>query len=431
MATPEHDAPPSAPSLFLSYSSADRAAAKRLRDAIAAHGIEVWYDEDELTGGDAWDQKIRERIRRCDFFMPVISQSTESRREGYFRREWRQAAERTLDMADDVLFLLPLVIDPVPEASARVPERFRQVHWTRCPGGEPNDALAELCGRVLRGHDAAPLPAPPPPVPAATRTPKRNRRAPLPPYPPPPRHAPNASSLQYGVDVVTWAFRCGYRAWRGLFSPVRWILYAWCFFFLLSRCSSRGDRPDLAGSAEPETAVPAGLNSLGSKATELSRQLGEGGLGELGQFGRVVGTVIDAAQSGRALALVPINGEGHSAAAKAFAKRVFDLFFGEVGTVHPEQAALSIQPLTTAADTAEVLNRIARLDARFLVGGWIETDDSRGEILHLVLHGAGETEARWTGDFAVAAGNAEAAVAELQAAIVAAGVFAPSPPRAP
>src|SRR4051812_27254357 len=112
------------PSVFISYASEDRIAARALRDALAATGLEVWHDENELSGGDAWDQKIRSQIRDCDYFMPMISAATEKRKEGYFRREWRLAAERTLDMADDVMFLLPVVIDATSESTARVPSKF-------------------------------------------------------------------------------------------------------------------------------------------------------------------------------------------------------------------------------------------------------------------------------------------------------------------
>src|SRR5690348_8106972 len=54
------------PSVFISYASEDRAAARVLREALSNAGLDVWYDEDELTGGDAWDQKIRRQIRDCD-----------------------------------------------------------------------------------------------------------------------------------------------------------------------------------------------------------------------------------------------------------------------------------------------------------------------------------------------------------------------------
>ena len=145
----------SAPSVFLSYASEDRSAAQTLKEALSALGLDVWYDESGLDGGDAWDQKIRRQIRECDFFMPVISAQTEVRPEGYFRREWRLAVERTLDMADDHTFLLPVVIDDTTQAGARVPEKFLSVHWLRVPGGRPTLALEALCRRLVSGQPAA------------------------------------------------------------------------------------------------------------------------------------------------------------------------------------------------------------------------------------------------------------------------------------
>src|SRR6185312_823081 len=140
------------PTVFLSYASEDRRAAQVLRDALPAYGLEVWYDESDLVGGDAWDQKIRRQIRECDYFIPVISAHTEARHEGYFRREWRLAVERTLDMADDHVFLLPVVIDGTTEAGARVPEKFRAVQWLRIPDGQPTAALEAVCRRLVSGE---------------------------------------------------------------------------------------------------------------------------------------------------------------------------------------------------------------------------------------------------------------------------------------
>jgi hypothetical protein len=163
------------PSVFISYASEDRAAARALRDALLATGLEVWYDENELAGGDAWDQKIRRQILDCDYFMPVISVTTERRKEGYFRREWRLAAERTMDMADDVLFLLPISIDGTSESGARVPDRFLAVQWLRAPGGQRTPALDALAQRLLAGeHTIAPRPPPlvtRPPIPLAAPPP--------------------------------------------------------------------------------------------------------------------------------------------------------------------------------------------------------------------------------------------------------------------
>ncbi len=123
----------SAKAVFLSYASQDAEAARRLSDALRAAGLDVWFDQSALRGGDAWDASIRRQIKECALFVPVISANTQAREEGYFRREWNLAVNRTLDMADDKAFLLPVVIDATIDANARVPEKFRDVQWTHLP----------------------------------------------------------------------------------------------------------------------------------------------------------------------------------------------------------------------------------------------------------------------------------------------------------
>ncbi len=154
----------SAKAVFLSYSSQDADAARRICAALRAAGIEVWFDESELRGGDAWDASIRRQIRDCALFVPIISASTNARSEGYFRLEWRLAVERSHLMADDQAFLLPVVIDATPEASARVPDRFRERQWSRFEGGEPPPAFIEHLRQVLAGF------APPAAAPLLTQT---------------------------------------------------------------------------------------------------------------------------------------------------------------------------------------------------------------------------------------------------------------------
>ena len=68
--------------VFLSYASQDQEAAQRTYEALREAGIEVWLDKSELRGGDAWGQEIRQRIRDCRLFIPIISAHTEARLEG-------------------------------------------------------------------------------------------------------------------------------------------------------------------------------------------------------------------------------------------------------------------------------------------------------------------------------------------------------------
>jgi hypothetical protein len=43
--------------VFLSYASEDVEAAQRLTETLRAAGVEVWFDQSELRGGDAWDSR--------------------------------------------------------------------------------------------------------------------------------------------------------------------------------------------------------------------------------------------------------------------------------------------------------------------------------------------------------------------------------------
>jgi len=138
--------------VFLSYASQDAEAARRICEALRAAGIEVWFDQSELRGGDAWDQHIRRQIHDCALFVPLISANTDARSEGYFRLEWKLAVDRSHLMADDAAFLLPVVIDDTPDAAARVPDKFRTVQWTRLAGGTAPPAFCQRVGALLAGN---------------------------------------------------------------------------------------------------------------------------------------------------------------------------------------------------------------------------------------------------------------------------------------
>ncbi len=138
--------------VFLSYASQDADAAKRICDALRAAGVEVWFDQSELVGGDAWDQKIRKQIRECALFVPVVSAATQARTEGYFRLEWRLADQHSHLMAKGRPFLLPVAIDATRDSEAHVPDSFLEVQWTRLLGGETPPAFAERVRKLLGGE---------------------------------------------------------------------------------------------------------------------------------------------------------------------------------------------------------------------------------------------------------------------------------------
>jgi hypothetical protein len=130
--------------IFISYAREDLEEVRVLKSALDAAGLSVWFDFDRLAAGDTFDRKIRHYIRHCSLFMPVLSHHTEARNEGFFRREWRYALDRDLDIDPENPFIIPVVIDDTLNFSS-LPDRFREVQITALPAGRPK---AEFIARL-------------------------------------------------------------------------------------------------------------------------------------------------------------------------------------------------------------------------------------------------------------------------------------------
>jgi len=148
-AVPQRFLPPSREmpenAVFISYAREDLPAVQRIKAAMDAAGLTTWFDLDRLEGGDDYDRKIRNNIARCSYFVPVVSATTQRRHEAYFRREWSYAVDRSRNIAEGAVFILPVCIDDTAEADALVPDKFKALHMTRFPQGEPPP---EFLGRL-------------------------------------------------------------------------------------------------------------------------------------------------------------------------------------------------------------------------------------------------------------------------------------------
>ncbi len=311
----------------MSYASEDRPAVRALRDALAAAGLEVWYDENELTGGDAWDRKIRRQIRECTYFMPIISATTNARAEGYFRREWRMGVERTQDMADDVIYLLPVTIDEVDESAARVPEQFLRVQWMHAPGGQPTPALNGLCRRLLGGgtHQMH-KPASTAPRATATRStpPIRTAEADA--------HEDNDLAPPVGKEWWFWLRK----VWRKMPRWVRFCLWGVLVLSALNtctRCSTGGDR-DEARARKAAAVVSALSNNQGGFDHATVKQAVQNALVAAAQ----VRTEGEAAAKSADLDLLPFAGIGSGSSIQS------DLF-GKLITTSGIRTELEVMPL--------------------------------------------------------------------------------------
>ncbi len=354
------------PSVFLSYASEDREAARSLRDALTDFGLEVWQDESELGGGEAWDQKIRRQIRECDYFMPLVSAQTQARHEGYFRREWRLAVERTLDMADDHLFLLPIVIDDTDQASARVPDKFLTVQWLKVPGGRSTPALASLCRRVASGNIEEPRPARAPPARSG------NGKPPTPPLQAPtfPRAEPGQRT-RFWVDVVLWAFRSAWALFKRLPGWVRIIAYVWIGIVLIIRCETPRHQHQRTADISPakieqlkaiseDYQGSINRNDIVKLATEIARDFSNDSEKNIAEGGPLLA--------------IPFTAPAGDAAAERLADSTFAMTYGMLSIAHPGQVSLTRDPLPSR-ELGAALERGRASHSIFVLYGTIDTID--------------------------------------------------------
>jgi hypothetical protein len=312
-----------------------------LKDALPGLGLEVWYDESDLGGGEAWDQKIRRQIRECDYFMPLISAQTEARHEGYFRREWRLAVERTLDMADDHAFLLPVVLDDTSQAGARVPEKFLSIQWVRVPGGQSNAALQALCRRLVSGEPVAESRGPPSPRAPAQASRGKASGADAPPqpvkYPAFPTEDPNTKGKgRYWFHVAGWALRSAWIFFNQLPRWVRAFVYVWLCIALMSKgCSSSDHRSSRMSKSDSEE-----LHAISDK---YHGNFDKKDISKLAaQIARI--TSDDAAETPSAhspLLAIPFTAAAGNAEAAKMADSTFALVYGKIAIAHRGRVGLS------------------------------------------------------------------------------------------
>jgi TolB-like protein len=398
------------PSVFLSYASEDRQAARALREALTVQGLDVWYDESELGGGEAWDQKIRRQIRECDYFLPVVSAQTEARREGYFRREWRLAVERTLDMADDHLFLLPMVIDATDQSTARVPEKFLSVQWLKVPGGQANPALEALCRRLTSGNLEDSQAGRKPPRTKLARAPvgapANAPAAAAPPVPAFPRQEPGQRGRFY-FEVLLWAARMGRARFKRLPRWMRIVASIWICIYALQQCHSTShDSPDL---------TPAQARKLKSISEEYHGDLTKSDLVKLGK--EVALQFSDdstpAAEHSPLLAIA-FTAPAGDAAAEQLANTTFAMTYGMIEIAHHGQVALSKESLVSR-DLAAAVARGKANDSRYVLTGNVAAGNPQFFTIRIAAVADGSVV--WTNSYAVAGADAAKIASEAAAHI--------------
>ncbi|MGB7393904.1 MAG: toll/interleukin-1 receptor domain-containing protein, partial [Pricia sp.] len=118
--------------VFLSYSWDDKAVVERLKNEFEKNGVSVFFDDDELKIGEEYNKTIRDYIKNCHFFVPIISKNALENEDRYvYDKEWKSAI--VLDGYKDASYIRPYIIDDTPPTHDRIPEEMRKLNIGKLP----------------------------------------------------------------------------------------------------------------------------------------------------------------------------------------------------------------------------------------------------------------------------------------------------------
>jgi TolB-like protein len=321
--------------------------------------------------------------------MPVISAQTEARTEGYFRREWRLAVERTLDMADDRTFLLPVVIDDTPQSGARVPEKFLSVQWSRLPGGRPTAAFEALCRRLASGQ----------PPQFVTR--EGTRRAGVAPVatarqlPEFPKQEPG-QRVKFWLKAAAWMARSGWILFARLPRWVRIVIYIWLATVLLSKgCSPSHHQKISSGDSQKLKAISDSYQGSLNKAdvAKLAAQIAQ-------KFSEAAS---DDPSARNPWLAIPFATPAGDTAAQKLADAAFAEVYGRIAISHRGHVSLASGPLPSADAKTAMAQGQARHATYVLYGAIDNQSATRSLSVSIVLVEDGSS--LWSKAYPVAGGG--------------------------
>jgi hypothetical protein len=139
--------------IFISYASEDRRAADALAFALRAAKLPVWFDRNDLNGGDEYERIIRRGIESASLFVPILSKSVRTRQRSFFRVEWSIAADVARRAYGSSLpFIVPVRIDDFPHDAPELPEEIRAAHWLELSEGASLEPIVERLRELYRDY---------------------------------------------------------------------------------------------------------------------------------------------------------------------------------------------------------------------------------------------------------------------------------------
>jgi len=401
-----------APTVFLSYASADREAARVLKDALPGLGLEVWYDE--AIWAAARSGIRRSASKSANAITSCLSSRLKPKpgMKAIFAENGASPSREPSTWPMITHFCCPSFSTTPVKPARGSPKSFYRSNGCVSPAGNrmpPSSLYAAGWSRASRCRSSAAL------------RPLVHRRKPRVPRHPTPMRRRRPSNIQffptedpnakgkgrYWFHVAGWALRSAWIFFNQLPRWVRGFVYVWLCIGLISKgCSSDDHRSSRMSQKDSEE-----LHAISDKYRQLRQ---ERHLQACGADCAI--TSDDAAETPAAhspLLAIPFTAPAGNAEAAKVADSAFALVYGKIAIAHRGRVGLS--PESAACDeSAPAVERGRSNHSTYVLCGAIGAD-AAAPALSVKLLKVGDAALLWSKSYPVAGADPNKIAEEVNA----------------
>lgn len=100
-----------APEVFICHANEDKNFAFFLYKELETAGLIPWLDKENLRGGDDWELKIEETLKKVDYVLVLQSKSLAKKHKSYVIKEINWALAQQIKFRRGFRFIIPVKID--------------------------------------------------------------------------------------------------------------------------------------------------------------------------------------------------------------------------------------------------------------------------------------------------------------------------------
>ncbi|MBN2285188.1 MAG: TIR domain-containing protein [Tissierellales bacterium] len=119
------------PRVFISYVRENQKIIERLVSSLEKHGIDTWFDKEQIKPGDRWKSSIKEGISKGDFYLACFSSEYQERAQTYMNEELNIAVDELRRKPKNRKWFIPVLLNDceIPDWNIGAGETFKSIHW--------------------------------------------------------------------------------------------------------------------------------------------------------------------------------------------------------------------------------------------------------------------------------------------------------------